>query len=475
MHFTIIGGGTSGWIASLYLISLPNIKVTLIADEEIGILGVGESTTAVMSEVIDSIDVDWSEFWKRTGSMPKMVKKFINWNGEGSVFYCPIDGSETQSKVVDEYTYLLLNEGIDPSLSAESRLFHQNNILDFTEDGVMRRPFSALHLDTHKTAEFLKEKAIERGVDYVCGQVRSCSRDEKGNVLSVDVNGTTLKSDYWIDASGQRRVLSNHIPFRSFKEFLPVNRAISTVTGRSGIYVSETTSTALSAGWAWDIPTRTRRGVGYVYCDEFISEEEAVRELSELIDEPVTEYKTFTFESGILEKVWNHNVISIGMSSGFLEPLQATSIHTTIIQLSLLREQFKDNHPDPESFNQFSQRIMTDFRDLVNLTYAHQGIGTPFWKSVRITDRNQKAIEKARSEFLGRRDFQNYRGAAGIGVWMSIFTGLSLIPPEVPKKFEENDSIWYQLTKKRYNEFTKETRDKMNKSLSSEKFEQMYG
>jgi len=330
-------------------------------------------------------------------------------------------------------------------------------------------------LDTHKTADFLKEKAIERGVDYVCGQVRSCSRDEKGNVLSVDVNGTTLKSDYWIDASGQRRVLSNHIPFRSFKEFLPVNRAISTVTGRSGIYVSETTSTALSAGWAWDIPTRTRRGVGYVYCDEFISEEEAVRELSELIDEPVTEYKTFTFESGILEKVWNHNVISIGMSSGFLEPLQATSIHTTIIQLSLLREQFKDNHPDPESFNQFSQRIMTDFRDLVNLTYAHQGIGTPFWKSVRITDRNQKAIEKARSEFLGRRDFQNYRGAAGIGVWMSIFTGLSLIPPEVPKKFEENDSIWYQLTKKRYNEFTKETRDKMNKSLSSEKFEQMYG
>lgn len=456
MRVVIIGGGTAGWLAALFL-SAKECEVTLVADEVRGVIGVGESTTAIFSDLLDTHGVDLSEFIRETGSMPKLVKKFVNWDGQGGNFYCPIDGSVTQSQPLDHFSYLLLSTGEDPSMASPCRIQHANGRVGFDE-------LPAFHIDTFRTAEYLKRKCLDKGVRYVDGAVTAVNRSSSGDVVSVVVNGEVLEGDFWFDASGQQRVLSSHIPFVSFKEYLPVNRAISTVIDRKGEYASETTSTALSAGWAWDIPTASKRGVGYVYCSEHISDLEAIDELNALLGTEIEHFKIHSFESGMLERTWNNNVLSIGMCGGFLEPLQATSIHTTVVQLA----SFINNHlggytdAEREHFNDFMSRLVVGFRDLINLSYSGGGLGTPFWRGIKPTPRTASITEASRTRLLLRDDFDRCYGAAGSGVWMSILTGLNHIPPEAAVMITSHNPTWFKDTLAQYQRFKQQEEAKVS-------------
>ena len=452
MRVVVIGGGTAGWLAALFL-SSKDYEVTLVADEARGVIGVGESTTAIFSDLLDTCCDDWSDFIQETGSLPKLVKKFVNWDGQGGEFYCPIDGSATQSLPLDHFSYLLLKDGQDTSLSSASRIQHAHGKVSLTH-----RPLPAFHIDTFRTSEYLKRKCLEKGVRYINGSVSQANRSPEGDVVSVVVNGELLEGDFWFDASGQQRVLSSHIPFVSFKEHLPVNRAVSTVIDRDGEYISETTSTALSAGWAWDIPTASRRGVGYVYCSDYISDLEAIDELNALLGTEIDDFKVHSFESGMLERTWHNNVLSIGMCGGFLEPLQATSIHTTVVQVA----SFVNNHlgwpyqPTEEERNQFNEyisRLVTGFRDLINLNYSGGGLGTPFWEGIKLTPRAAVTIELAGSRLLLRDDFDHYYGAAGSGVWMTILMGLHHVPLSIIDEIERHNPEWFESTKAQYLQF----------------------
>ena len=480
MKIVIVGGGTAGWTTALLLSSLKgrDYDITLIADEDIGIIGVGESTTVAITDLIDKCCGDWSDFWHKTGSMPKLVKKFVNWDGKGTEFYCPIDGSVTQSLDIDHFSYYLLKEGKDTSLSAKCRILHENRKIDFGLDGEMRRPLPALHMDTHLTVEYLKEKCLEKGVRYICGTVEKIFRREdnkvKGALVNTEHNYESVYGDFWFDASGQKRILSNDVPFVSFKKYLPVNRAISTVIERRGDYVAETTSTALSAGWAWDIPTATRSGVGYVYCSDYMSDEEAVEEFNKHFGTEIETFKHHSFESGMLQTVWNDNVLSIGLCSGFLEPLQATSIHTTIVETSLfatkyLRETIEETCQESEmkEFNTFMNKIMIDFRDLVNLNYSGGGPDTEFWKNIQLTDRSKSIIKSSSSRVLLKKDFDIYYGSAGIGIWMTILMGLNHVPLSVIDELEKRDPNWYSSIKEQYSKFDQYMKSHLTNCLNN--------
>ena len=444
MRITIVGGGTAGWLTALLLTSIPvKHEVTLVADEAMGIIGVGESTTAALTSLLVQCGIDMPDFCSKTGAMPKLVKKFVNWKGTDDVFYCPIDGSATQGEPIDHFSYYLLAEGQDTSLASRCRRHH-------IAGSCPQNP--ALHIDTFKTADYLKAVCLERGVRYINGHVSDVTRDEQGNVLSVGVGSERIESDFWFDASGQKRILSSHVPFVPFSEYLPVDRAISAVVDREGEYVAETTSTALSAGWAWDIPTAYKRGIGYVYSSAHISDSDAKEEFNRHFGTNLTEFKTHQFESGRLKTTWNENVLSIGMCAGFLEPLQATSIHTTIMQVSLFVSEFLGGD-DRLSFNAYMTRLVTDFRDLVSLNYTGPGTGSEFWRSIKTPGRIQQLLTEAKDRVLKLNDFPLYYGAAGSGVWMTILTGLNHIPASVISEIEEHNPNWREQVRHEYQRF----------------------
>ena len=476
MKIGVVGGGTAGWISAIIIkTKYPECNVTLIEDELQGTIGVGESTTVAFTEFLKQCIPDWTTFFNETSSMPKLTKRFLNWDGVGSDFYCPIDGSITQTEEIDHFTYLLLKENKDPSLSSLSRNFNKNKILDIGLDGNIFLPLPACHLEVLKTSVFLRNKGREKGIEHIDAKIKDIKREEKTNdVLSVSYEHNItneedqLQADFWIDASGFHRILSQDVPFISFSKYLPVNKSISTVIVRDGDYHSTTTSTAASSGWIWDIPTLNKRGVGYVYCDKYQSKEEAQLELEKYIGYRVSEYRHHKFESGMLKNTWNNNVLSVGLCGSFLEPLQATSIHTTVTQISIfasqcLRSTYEEmNKPMTRKiFNKYVSDMIIDFRNLVNLSYSGKGLGTDFWKDITITDEGKQLIQLSKERLITKFDFKNYEGAAGLGIWMTILSGLNHIPKKVIEEYEKIEPNWYEYAKKEYNQ----VQDKFSKII----------
>lgn len=488
MKISIIGGGTAGWISAIIIKSkYPNMDVTLIENMIQGTVGVGESTTVAFTEFLRQCIPNWADFWSETSSMPKLTKRFINWNGLGSDFYCPIDGSITQSEEIDHFTYLLLKENKDASLSSLSRNFHKNNILDIGLDGNIYLPLPACHLDVLKTSIFLRNAGRNKNINHIEGKVTQVKRNKETNdVISVVYNHHDTKkeeehfADFWIDASGFSRILSRKVPFNSFSKYLPVNKSISAILLRDGSYKSTTTSTAASSGWIWDIPTSKNRSVGYVYCDKYQTKEEAQLELEKYIGYRVSEYRYHEFESGMLENVWNDNVLSVGLCGSFLEPLQATSIHTTVTQISIFASQCikstYENMDKPISrkiYNKYIRDMIIDFRNLVNLNYSGKGLDTDFWKNIILTDEVKDIIQLCNERLITKYDFKNYEGAAGLGIWMTILSGIKHIPNEVIEEYEKIEPNWYEYAKTEFNR----VQDKFNKiipeRMSNENFEAM--
>lgn len=458
MKLVIVGGGTAGWISALILSTFQkgNHDITLIASEEIGIIGVGESTTAYFSSLVagNFFGIDRYEFFKETGSTLKLAVKLKNWNKSKKDFYSPIDGSFTKTKEVDySIVHSILSEDSIHNTSKCSYLC-ENSLTDVrkisTPSQFICDNVHAVHIDTFKTSTFLKKTCIQKGVNYINSKVINVSNDEQGNIEKVTLDsGKEIYGDFFIDASGFKRVLSSKVgaEFISYKHNLPVNKAISFVVERDEEkdFKAETISTAMNSGWMWNIPTRNRNGIGYVFSDEYITENEALQELEKHGHKPEN-YKLLEFESGRLKNVWNKNCISVGLSGSFLEPLQATSIHTTIAQLLIFAEKYLTSRKESlysdifrKKYNLEFSRMIDDFRDLVSLHYSGEKQDTPFWEDMkrenRITEFAKDIIELAQHRVLFPTDFHSYFGAAGYDIWYYILCGLGHIKKENISKF----------------------------------------
>ena len=186
------------------------------------------------------------------------------------------------------------------------------------------------------------------------------------------------------------------------------------------------------------------------------------------------------FESGMLENVWNDNVLSVGLCGSFLEPLQATSIHTTVTQVSIFASQCikstYENMDKPISrkiYNKYISDMIIDFRNLVNLNYSGKGLDTDFWKNIILTDEVKDIIQLCNERLITKYDFKNYEGAAGLGIWMTILSGIKHIPNEVIEEYEKIEPNWYEYAKTEFNQL----QDKFNKiipeRMSNENFEAM--
>ena len=258
-----------------------------------------------------------------------------------------------------------------------------------------------------------------------------------------------ISGDFFFDCSGFNRVLMSKLDvnWRSYKKYLPLNTALPFLLDYQPGDIIEpcTTATALSSGWMWDIPLKTRRGCGYVYNNQFISPEEAVKELEQKFKRQINPIKVIDFDPGRLETFWKNNVISLGLASSFVEPLQATSIHTTIAQIILFVNDFllpqKDEVAILENQKSYNRRIsdMYDITlDFISLHYQGGRSDTPFWRWVTeekiVSPYVQELIERSKRKVIGHHEIGIKFGAPAVGLWNWTIAGLNLVSPQVAEK-----------------------------------------
>lgn len=476
MNIVIVGGGTAGWLSAFILSKQrPEHTYTVVDSSKIGIIGVGESTTGMFRQYImdPSYGTSEEEFMEETDATLKMGIYFKDWKDLGEEFYNPLQPSVTYTNECDVLTYYYHYLGDYPDKSSITGYLTRKGLSTYynperTSGMGKSNNYHTYHFDTHKTAAFLKKVSLSRNddvtlnttVNHIDAKVEDCILDENGFITSIILDdGRKIGGDFFIDASGFSRVLINKVEnsWISFRKNLPMNSAIPFVIDHEDTIESVTKCTALSSGWLWQIPTRKKIGCGYVYCDEYISDEDAKKEVEEFLGKEINSEKIIKFDSGRFEKVWSKNCLAVGIAGSFLEPLQSTNIHTTIVQIEnfvdkYMKSSFEDTYSEACS-NKYNAEIgmmVDNFRDFVNMHYSGNRTDTPFWKMIskkeHLTEFSRSIIELSRHKGVLYDDFLYFRGCTGIQLWIYSLIGLGHVPKEALDRIFSNVS-WLQRGK----------------------------
>jgi len=394
---TIVGGGSSGWMTALALKNkLKDVHIKLIEDPTIGAIGVGESTTPpVMRFIEDQLELNPKDWIPHTNASFKVGTEFVGWSDEKfySTFQVMSDYAKDVSK--EQWFAKKVNypdtplsdffESIYPSVS-----MIQQDKFDIDLDANAW----AVHFNAGLFGEYLKGVAIEKGVEYIEGRVDSIKND--GNIEYITLtNGIRDTSDLYIDCTGFGSVLNKTFEneFLSVDEFLINNKALVVRRPREDdeeISVC-TRANAADAGWIWEIPMRTETAIGYVHSSDYISIEDAKSELLKFAGMPDdSDVLEVRFRSGRFDKQWLGNCVNIGLSGGFLEPLESTGLWFTVHSINLLIQSLThmDNvvgyhNPTREVFNKEFAKQFDSVSSFIQLHYigAHRN-DTPYWKYV---------------------------------------------------------------------------------------------
>lgn len=474
-NVVVVGGGTAGWLTALYAKRrLPDSTVTLVESESLGILGAGEGTTPAFLEFLDLLGIPFSRLVREADSTVKHGIKFSNWGEHGTDYYHGFFSSTEvafnafdsplvlhKSNVLLPYlqkSWIALNDVNFPKLvSDEGKVAlyqYEDYAGQFVADPIHKyegKNYFSAHINAVKLADLLKKIAVEeRGIVRIEGFVSDYKQNDSGDIEQIILSdGQVLNSDIVFDCTGFRGVFSKEVyssPWISFSDHLTVDSAQTFFLpiDKDEAIPPQTESIALSFGWAWKIPLQTRYGCGYVYDSSYASEEEAVEEIKAYFGEEVEIGRKIEFSPGYLEKPWNGNCIAIGLSSGFIEPLEATSIWTSILAI---REAFSDlrvlaERPE-EAVSKFNKYMAGINEQIFSFVYLHYICGredNSFWKHYTVDngpDSLKDFLGYLETNILSYTDFSNT--LFPLESWMCVLEGLGLLNADLyTKTYERN-------------------------------------
>lgn len=439
-NIAIVGGGTSGLVTALILRkTYPKLKIDLVESDKIGIVGVGEGSTEHWANFMQHCDISITDLVKETDATFKYGINFDNWNGDGKNYIQTVSSafnieSQTHSKFV--YSWLIA-QGKGP----------KDLVHGYVEKNLHRKPYWSInqfHFNTFKLNTFLHKLCEQRDIGIINAEINNVTVNEQGIDTLQTTDGRTLKYDFYVDSTGFHRLLLQKTlgaKWKSYQKYLPMNAAIAFPTERTEDIPSWTLSKALDSGWLWRIPTQERYGNGYVFCDQFMDFDKAQQEVEKLYGHEVQVGKQIKFEAGCLEQCWIKNCAGIGLSTGFVEPLEASAIGASIQQAFLLETAIASYVPGipyaERTYNQECKEILENILDFVALHYVVKREDTPFWKSIKDlprTDSLQEKLDIFKHKFPGKSDFENRRVMFKEANWILIMHGLGLIPREVAQR-----------------------------------------
>ncbi|MBT9594401.1 MAG: tryptophan 7-halogenase [Vitreoscilla sp.] len=402
-NIVVVGGGTAGWMTAAAFSKLlsPDYKIRLVESDEIGIIGVGEATIPHIKSFNTALGIDEDEFVRATQGSFKLGIEFVDWGALGDRYIHGFGtiGHELHGVPFHHYWLRMRRQGQVPELDA----FSINTAAPLEAKFMRARPEMtgsplaeiayAFHFDASLYARYLRRYGEQRGVIRTEGKiVQVLQREPDGHIEAVVLeSGERIEGDFFIDCSGTRGVLIEQVlksGYEDWRHWLPCDRAIAVPCESAGPLLPMTRSTARTAGWQWRIPLQHRVGNGHVFSSQFMSEDEAASTLlGNLGGQPLAEPRTIRYVTGRRKQCWNRNCVAVGLASGFLEPLESTSIHliqTAISRIALFFPHTGFDAADIAEYNAQTQLEYERIRDFIILHYhATEREDTPFWRYTR--------------------------------------------------------------------------------------------
>jgi len=444
----IVGGGTAGWMAAAALSRFTNngyTRVTLVESTAIGTIGVGEATIPPLVTFNTMLGINENEFIAATQASFKLGIEFVGWGRIGERYFHPFGahGHELHGVAFHQLYLRERQRRAMPDISAYAMSAAAAYRGRFARPSREAKPplssiFYAFHFDAGLYAQLLRRYAERNGATRIEGKVVNVAqRGADGFVESITLDdGRTIAGDLFIDCSGFRGLLIEQTlgtGYEDWSHWLPANRAVTVQCELPSPPDPFTRATAHPGGWQWRIPLRERMGNGFVYSSAFTSDDEARETLTANLEGPIRgEPRALSFTTGRRKKAWNANVVSLGLSSGFVEPLESTSIHMVQAGIAHLIAMFPDRRFDPlerDRYNAVIQDLYEDVRDFIILHYhANQRGDSPFWEQCRtMTIPDSLATKLALWRGKGR-SFRDNAELFATSSWVAVMLGQNIWP-----------------------------------------------
>jgi len=453
-HFCILGGGTAGWMtALLFQRAFSQARITLIESSSVGTIGVGEGSTPALKSFFDAVDIAESDWMPRCGATYKSGITFHGWSttpGFEHYFHPFLSHFDRDHIKALQFNSLLRRSGRDvhahPDMFCYSHYLAERQLCP-------RAPYSfpfevqyGYHFNAGLLGAYLKELALERGINWQDSLVESVEHSSNGDLTAlVTDTGERLMADFFVDCSGFASILTEKalgIGWQSYDDSLFNDRAVTIGTEAESVVSTQTTATALRNGWAWHIPQQDRVGNGYVYSSRFCTEEEATRELAEHLglDPDGVQARHIRFRTGRVESVWNRNTLAVGLSQGFLEPLEATAL--ALVQLTIARfvSYYRAGGHSDQYRDHLNREVAEAYDGVKNYIHTHFLLSdrddSEYWRACRS---NAKAIspelKRVIETWFARGDLAAVLQETGLGKhykinsWLYILAGMGVFPP----------------------------------------------
>jgi len=391
--FVVVGGGTAGWLSALYLQNnFSNANITVVASTEIGILGAGEGTVINIIGFLKELNISIEDVIKHAKGSIKNGIKFTNWNGDNTSYFHPFISDDFE-KYMPLYEQQISNDkSLDEVIphaiySAKNQLFVDKDSLESIND-----LHFALHFDANCFAQYLKSVALSRNINYIDDEVLSIETDNEQFINKLILKSNKIIDvDFALDCSGFHRLIIGKFygsKWHSYKKLLPVNRAMPFFIDNTKQELPPyTEAIAMKYGWMWKIPVQGRYGCGYVFDSSFVSDEDIKKEVEDYLGHSINSPKMFNFNAGRFDKTWIKNCIAIGLSSGFTEPMEATSIFISIQSLENIRRFVhgitEKNQTDIDEYNNIISNLNEEIVLFLHYHYLGQRNDSEFWKTFR--------------------------------------------------------------------------------------------
>jgi tryptophan halogenase len=469
----IVGGGTAGWMTAAALskvIGCQTHSITLIESEQIGTVGVGEATIPMIMLFNNKVlGIDENEFVRETNATFKLGIEFVDWRKLGHSYFHPFGllGVDMDGISFAHYWLRWQQQGgnLDyTKFNAETEAARAIKFMRTNQEmgpKVMPDINYAFQFDASLYAAYLRRYAEKRGAVRKEGMIVNVHQNsDTGYMESVELeNGSKIEGDFFIDCSGFKGLLIEQVyqaGYHDWSHWLPVNRAAAVPCESAGELLPFTRATAREAGWQWRIPLQHRTGNGYVFSDQFISEDEAATKLMQRLDGAAQrDPKVLRFVTGVRKKCWIKNCLAMGLANGFLEPLESTSIHLIQVSISKLLTMFPRDGINERLVKRFNDEMHMEYDNVKDFLIAHYKVtereDTPFWKYVKnmsIPDSLEEKLEifRTRGEVMARTS-ELFKETS----WFAVLVGQGLFPESyhpVADSISE-DELRLRLTKVR--------------------------
>ena len=443
----IVGGGTAGWIAAAALAKTLGraINIRLIESEAIGTVGVGEATIPQIRRLNGILGIEEAEFLKATKATYKLGIEFSNWGQKGESYLHTFGDAGINFQGIPFHHFWRKHSGGGPDASLWDYSLHHRAAYSHKfapVERVGRTSMTGLafayHFDASGYALFLRKLSEGLGVTRTEGRVTEVNQDaNSGHIRSVRLeSGEVIEGDLFIDCTGFRGLLIGgalDVEWQDWSHWLPVDRAVTVPCERTDPLIPYTKAIAHDAGWQWRIPLQHRTGNGHVFVSDYISEDEATQVLLDNLDgKPTADPRTLRFKTGRRDKLWHKNVVSLGLASGFLEPLESTSIHIIQSNVSRLIELFPDTSFSQANIDEYNRVVSHEYdliRDFLILHYKlTRRDDSPFWRQCATMDIPDSLQHKMDLFETSGHLFRDSEDLFRESSWVQVMLGQGLTP-----------------------------------------------